>query len=278
MRIALCNEVLQPMLFAQQCEYAAKLGYDGIELAPYTVSDEPHKLNAAQRAEIRKAAADAGIEIMGLHFLLVAPKGLSITTPDDTVRAWTVEVMRGLIELSGDLGARYMVHGSQRVVAPGETRLVAMARAQECFAAIAPTAEACRQTYCIEPLAAQVTPVINTIAEAASMVREIGSLALRTMLDCNHASKMEGESLAQVIERWVPTGMIGHVQINDGNRRGPGQGELQFAPIFTALAMSGYGGDMSVEPMEYVPDGPGAAARSIGYVQGILEGLKHQLS
>ena len=265
------------MPFVQQCEYAAKLGYDGLELAPYTVSDEPHKLGSAERAALRKAAADAGIEIMGLHFLLVAPKGLSITTPDDKVRGWTVDVMRGLIELSADLGANYMVHGSQRVVAPGETRATAMARAQECFAAIAPTAEACRQTYCIEPLAAQITPVINTIAEAAAMVTEIGSLALRTMLDCNHASKMEGESLAQVIERWVPTGMIGHVQINDGNRRGPGQGETQFAPIFTALATNRYLGDMSVEPMEYVPDGPATAARSIGYVQGILEALRYKL-
>jgi len=277
MRIALCNEVLQPMPFARQCEYAAKLGYDGLELAPYTVSEEPHKLSAAERAALRKAAADAGISIMGLHFLLVAPKGLSITTPDDKVRAWTVDVMRALIELGGELGASYMVHGSQRVVAPGETRETAMARAQECFAAVAPTAEACHQTYCIEPLAAHITPVINTIAEAAAMVDAIGNRALRTMLDCNHASKMEGESLAQVIERWVPTGMIGHVQINDGNRRGPGQGAIEFAPVFTALASSGYLGDMSVEPMEYVPDGPGAAARSIGYVQGILEGLKFKL-
>jgi D-psicose/D-tagatose/L-ribulose 3-epimerase len=158
MKIALCNEVLQPMPFAKQCEYAAKLGYDGIELAPYTVSEEPHKMGSAQRAEIKKAAADAGIRIMGLHFLLVAPKGLSITTPDDKVRGWTVEVMRSLIELSGDLGANYMVHGSQRVVEPGETREIAMARAQECFAAIASTAEACNQTYCIEPLAVHITP------------------------------------------------------------------------------------------------------------------------
>ena len=265
------------MPFAKQCEYAAKLGYDGIELAPYTVSDEPHKLSAARRAEIRKAAADAGIAIMGLHFLLVAPKGLSITSPDDKLRAWTVDVMRGLIELSGELGARYMVHGSQRVVAPGETREIAMQRAQDCFAAIAPTAEACKQTYCIEPLAAHITPVINTIAEAVKMVEQIGSLALRSMLDCNHASKMEGESLAQVIERWVPGGMIGHVQINDGNRRGPGQGDIEFAPVFAALATSSYLGDVSVEPMDYVPDGPGSAARSIGYVQGILEGLRFRL-
>ncbi len=277
MRIALCNEVLQPMPFAEQCEYAAKLGYDGLELAPYTVSDEPHKLGGAERAALRRAAADAGIAIMGLHFLLVAPKGLSITTADDKVRAWTVDVMRALVELGAELGTTYLVHGSQRVVAAGESRETAMARAQAAFAAVAPTAQACGQAYCIEPLSAQITPVINTIAEAAAMVDAIGNPALRTMLDCNHASRMEGESLAQVIERWVPTGKIGHVQINDANRRGPGQGELQFAPVFAALAASGYDGDMSVEPMEYVPDGRGAAARSIGYVQGILEGLQYKL-
>ena len=236
MRIALCNEVLQPMSFAEQCEYAARLGYDGLELAPYTVSDEPHKISAAERAALKKAAADAGIEIMGLHFLLVAPKGLSITTPDDSVRAWTVEVMRSLIELSAELGAHYMVHGSQRVVEPGEMPAIAIARAQECFAAVAPTAAACGQRYCIEPLASHITPVINTITDAVRIVREIGNPALRTMIDCNHASKMEGESLAQVIERWVATGMIGHVQINDGNRRGPGQGDIEFAPVFAALA------------------------------------------
>jgi len=29
-----------------------------------------------------------------------------------------------------------------------------------------------------------------------------------------------------------------------------------------------------VEPFEYVPDGPGAAARAAGYVDGLLEALR----
>ena len=59
MRIALCNEVIAPMPFPKQCEYAAKLGYDGLEIAPYTLSDEPHRLGTAQLAAAR-AAHDAG--------------------------------------------------------------------------------------------------------------------------------------------------------------------------------------------------------------------------
>ncbi len=271
MRIALCNEVLLPMPFARQCEYAAALGYDGLELAPYTLSDEPNRLSAAERAAARRAASDAGIQIMGLHYLLVAPKGLSITTPDDKVRAWTVEVMRALIDLCAELGGRYMVHGSQRVVAPGETAAVAVARARDCFAAVAERAQAHGIAYCIEPLASHITPVINTIAEAAAIVDSVGNPALRTMIDCNHAGKMEGEPLPAVVDRWVPGGKIGHVQINDSNRRGPGQGPQRFAPFFAALKRNGYRGDISVEPMEYVPDGAGSAARAIGYVRGILE-------
>ena len=34
MRIALCNEVLAGMPLERQCEYAARLGYDGLEIAP----------------------------------------------------------------------------------------------------------------------------------------------------------------------------------------------------------------------------------------------------
>ena len=108
------------------------------------------------------------------------------------------------------------------------------------------------------------------------MVDSIGSPAVITMLDTNHASHMEGAPLAEVIDKWLPTGKIGHVQINDPNLQGPGQGEVKFAPVFEALARNHYAFDVSMEPMKYVPDGPGSAARAIGYVKGILETLQHR--
>ena len=69
----------------------------------------------------------------------------------------------------------------------------------------------------------------------------------------------------------MPTGLIAHLQANDRNSRGPGQGEDRFEPILKALEESGYGGVLAVEPFEYVPDGPACAARSIGYLRGLLE-------
>ena len=276
MRIALCNEVIAPMPFPQQCVHAANLGYDGLEIAPYTLSEEPHRLGAAQLAATRSAAQDAGIAITGLHWLLLRPAGLSISTRDESVRQRTLDVILALVDQCAELGGRYLVHGSphQRRIDPGDTRADALARARDMFALVAPRAAQAGVVYCIEPLSSEQTPLINTLEEAAAMVREIGSPALRTMLDCSAAGRMEKATLAELAERWLPQGLLAHVQLNDRNRRGPGQGEQRFAPLLAALRRHRYAGDLAVEPFDYVPDGPGAAARAIGYVRGILEALE----
>jgi D-psicose/D-tagatose/L-ribulose 3-epimerase len=276
MRIALCNEVIAPMPFPQQCVYAQKLGYDGLEVAPYTLSDEPHKLGSAQLAAARAAAADAGIAITGLHWLLLKPSGLSISARDDSTRKRTLDVMLALVDQCAELGGRYLVHGSpqQRRIDSGDTRETALARAQECFRKVAERAEKAGVVYCVEPLGSDQTPLINTLEEAVALVKAIDSRNLRTMLDCSSAGRMETAPLPSLIDAYLPAGLIAHVQVNDRNRRGPGQGEQRFAPLLRALVRHGYAGDIAVEPFDYVPDGPGAAARAIGYIRGILEALQ----
>ena len=275
MRLSLCNEVLVPMPFAQQCEYAAKLGYDGLEVAPYTLSDEPHRMSPALVAASRRATQDSGIEVTGLHWLLVKPTGLSISAKDDAVRTNTLDVMFALIDLCAELGGKYLVHGSpgQRRIDPGDTHEAALARAQACWAAAGERAAKAGVVYCVEPLSSEQTPLVNTLAEAAQVVAAIGNPALKSMLDCSSAGQMEKEPLEALAVRWLPQGMIAHVQVNDRNRRGPGQGGDRFAPLLAALLRHGYTGDIAVEPFDYVPDGPGAAARAAGYLRGILEAL-----
>jgi sugar phosphate isomerase/epimerase len=274
MRVSLCNEVIAELPFARQCEFARALGYDGLEIAPMTLSEAPHRLSPAARADLRRAAADAGIALTGLHYLLRAPAGLSITTADAAQRARTVEVMRALCDLAADLDARILVHGSpdQRRLEPGQEE-EGRRRAADCFALVAPAAEAAAVTYCIEPLSRGQTGCINTIGEAAEIVRRVGSPALRTMLDCSSAGATEAESVPDLVRRWVPTGLIAHVHLNDPNRRGPGEGELAFAPILSALREARYPGLAAVEPFIYEPDGPACAARAIGYVRGILQAI-----
>jgi sugar phosphate isomerase/epimerase len=273
MKIALCNEVIASLPFERQCAYAAALGYDGLEVAPFTLGESPHLMGKGEAQRVRAAARAAGVAITGLHWLLVTPKGLSITTPDDGVRKTTIEVMRRLVDLCAELGGTVLVHGSpaQRAIAAGETHETALKRATECWAAAGEAAKAAGVTYCIEPLSEDQTPIINRVEQAAAVVRTINNPALRTMLDTSSAGLAEKESPAALLDKWLPTGVIAHVQVNDRNRRGPGQGSDKFAPVFAALKRQKYAGVVAVEPFDYQPDGVGSAARAIGYIRGLLE-------
>lgn len=274
MRIALCNEVLAPLPFARQCEVAAALGYQGLEVAPFTLGDAPLQLSAAERAGLRRAAQDAGIAVSGLHWLLRQPVGLSITSADAAVRARTLDTMRRQIALCAELGGAVLVHGSpaQRRLPPGE-EAAARQRGIEAFAAVAADAQAAGVTYCIEPLAPPEADFIHTVAQAAAIVQAIGQPGLRTMLDCCAAARTEAEPVHAVLARWLPTGLLAHVQVNDPNLRGPGQGGLGFLAILRTLRQHGYAGWVAVEPFDYHPDGPASAARAIGYLRGLLEAL-----
>jgi D-psicose/D-tagatose/L-ribulose 3-epimerase len=269
-RIALCNEVLRDLDFARQCALAAQLGYDGVEVAPFTLSDAPQDLSDARIAELRRMAQDAGVVVSGLHWLLIKPTGLSLTDPDKSVRLRTIEVMRRLVALCAGLGGEYLVHGS-----PAQRRLpetgVAEARAWalEAFWLAADAAAATGLRYCLEPLSRNETNFINTIAEAADVIETIDRPGLCTMLDASAATRVEADPPAVLARRWLPSGLIGHVHLNDTSRRGPGQGDTPIAPILRALADGDYGHWIGIEPFDYVPDGPTSAARAIGYVRGI---------
>jgi D-psicose/D-tagatose/L-ribulose 3-epimerase len=275
MRIALCNEVLADLPLERQCEIAARLGYDGLEVAPFTLSGSPETISTADAAKIRATVEASGLVVTGLHWLLVKPDGLSLTDPDPAVRARTLAVMTHLVGLCAELGGAVMVHGSpkQRQIAPGETHAIALARLQDALAEIALAAARVGVIYCIEPLSKRETALINTVAEATELVRAIDHPNLRTMIDCSAAGLAETEPVPALIDRWLPTGLIAHLQVNDPNRRGPGQGEMKFAPILAALKRHSYAGTIAVEPFDYSPDGAGVAAFSAGYLRGLLEAL-----
>jgi sugar phosphate isomerase/epimerase len=263
------------MSLERQCEYAAQLGYDGLEIAPFTLSASPETVSTAEAANIRATVEASGLVVTGLHWLLVKPEGLSLTDPDAAVRARTVAVMTRLVALCAELGGKVLVHGSpkQRQIAPGESHAAALSRLQDGLAQAASAAASAGVIYCIEPLSRRETALVNTVAEAAALVRAIDHPNLRTMIDCSAAGLAETDPIPQLIDRWLPTGLIAHVQVNDPNRRGPGQGEMNFAPILAALKRHNYAGTIAVEPFDYVPDGPAVAAFSAGYLRGLLEAL-----
>ncbi|HWK68173.1 MAG TPA: sugar phosphate isomerase/epimerase family protein [Rhizobiaceae bacterium] len=269
--IYLCNEVVRELDFRAQCAFARAVGYDGLEIAPFTLGAAPHDLSAPMIREFRSVAHGEGMPVAGLHWLLAAPEGLSITTADDAVWRRTVEIGRRLVVLCAELEGRYLVHGS-----PGQRRLEAgkeidgRDRAVAYFAAMAAEAEKAGVAYLVEPLARQDTAFINSVDDALGIVRTVGSPALGTMIDC-YATAVDGGNVAALLRRWLPEQAVGHIHFNDANRRGPGQGDLDFAPIVDVLQEFGYRGAIGIEPFVYEPDGMACAARAIGYVRGLME-------
>ena len=173
MKLSLCNEVIRELPFERQCALAASLGYRGLEVAPFTFGDDAWRMPAAKRAEIRRACSDAGVEVSGLHWLLAAPAGLSITSADCNVWQKSVDVLRASVELCAELGGVYLVHGSpsQRQVAdPSDAK-----RAEEAWSIAAAAAQKAGVIYCLEALATPDCNFINTLAEASAVVQRIGA-------------------------------------------------------------------------------------------------------
>ncbi|WP_137176807.1 sugar phosphate isomerase/epimerase [Roseomonas sp. AR75] len=270
MRIALCNEVVAGLGFREQARLAAGLGYAGLEVAPFTLDAEaPHRLPASRRAELRRIAEGEGAPITSLHWLLVAPTGLSITSGDPALRTRTLDVVQRLIGLAADLGATLLVHGSpkqRQVEADGDA-----VRAEEVMAKAGAWAAQHGLTYCLEALDSRQTNWATTVVEAIAIVERINLPSLKTMLDVSAAGNGEAEPVEALLRRYVPSGWIAHVHLNDRNRRGPGQGDDRFGPVLRALHDTGYRGFCAVEPFDYHPDGPTCAARAIGYLSGLME-------
>ena len=275
MKLALCNEVLQPMALDAQCQAAARMGYDALEIAPFTLRDDPGTLDEAAAQHVRGTAQRHGLAISSLHWLLVKPEGLSLVTDDMNLLRRTLDLLRRLIDFTAACGARVLVHGSprQRSPAPGQSVADATLRLEAALAELAPHAQAAGVVYCLEPLGRFETPVINTVAEAAALVDRVGSPALRTMLDVSAASHSESEPVHEVLRRFLASGHIAHVQLNDRNRRGPGQGDTDQRPVLQVLKDASYAGWTAVEPFEYLPDGPACAEASARHVRDLWKTL-----
>jgi D-psicose/D-tagatose/L-ribulose 3-epimerase len=276
MKFAICNETYQETPWPEVCRSISTLGYDGVELAPFTFAPDVREVSAEKRREIARVATEAGLEIVGLHWLLVSPPGLHLTTGDAGVRARTVEYLRALIDFCADVGGRVMTFGSpkQRWVEEGTDPAEAWARAREGYRACLPTLAERGVILCMEALPAPESNFIRTSDEAAAMVSEIDHPNFRLMLDVKSMCA-EPRPPAETIRRHAvadPRGapLLAHFHANDANRRGPGMGETDFRPIAAALRETGYQGYVSVEVFDYQPDAETIARESLRYLREVF--------
>jgi sugar phosphate isomerase/epimerase len=267
-RYAICNEGFEGWSLERVAEFVAEAGYEGLELAPFTLCDDVREAQSGEREAIRRTIEAAGLEVVGLHWLLARTEGLQLNDPDPTVRERTVQYLLALIDFCADLGGQVLVFGSpqQRSLQPGWAREDAMASAAEAFRRCGERAVQRGVAFCLEPLTTLETDFITSAAEAAEVVRRVDHPGFQMMVDVRAMSY--GDQPIPDIIRQVAA-RVRHVHLNDPNRLGPGMGEVDFGPVLRALREVGYEGWLSVEPFDFSP-GPERIARdSLGYLRRI---------
>src|SRR5688500_12223005 len=268
MHFAICNELFENWPWERLCDYAASLGYTGLEVSPFTLAERAEDVTPQRRRELRQQANSRGLEILGLHWLLVKPPGLYITSPDATVRQKAAAYFVELVQLCHDLGGRVMIIGSpkQRSLVQGVTREQAMVYAQEVFTECLPLAQNLDVTLAMEPLSPKETDFLNTAAETIELIDRIAHPNFRLNLDVK-AMSSEQKPIPQIIRE--SRKHIAHVQVNDPNLLGPGMGEVKYEPIIAALREVGYDGWLSVEAFDFKPGAERIASESIQYLKQV---------
>ena len=252
MKFALCNEVLQHLSIEDGFSKIAEIGYDGIEIAPFTLKENPLDVNEEDAERCIKAAESAGIEIVGLHWLMAKTEGLHLTHQDEGMRNAACEFLKKLTKLTAQMGGKIMVLGSpqQRNLEPGTPYEVAVERAVSVIREVCELAGEHGVTLAMEPLSPVETSFLSSCREARRFITAVNRPACRLHLDIKAMAHETAGPVATIFEhRWE----VAHFHGNDVNLRGPGQGPTDIKPIADALKAIDYHGWVSVEPFDYHP-------------------------
>lgn len=264
-KYAMCNESMAELSWAEQCRIVSNAGYHGMEIAAFTlVKESVQEINRTVRKEMVSVMKDAGLECVGLHWLLAPPpKGLHFTTPDAEVRRKTVAYLDTLIDFCGDLGGPYMIFGSPK---QRDTRGISVEQAKKYFAAgLASVADHARQRgieILIEPLGKRTTDVINTLAEASEMMERINHPAIKMMFDFNNTVD-ETEPFDVLLRKHYRNIHHVHVQEMGGKHLGTGTAVNDYVKAFQVLKDMRYNRWISLEVFDFSPGGKTIASESI---------------
>lgn len=271
-RHSVCNELFKDRPFEQACQQIRAAGYDGVEIAPFTLAEDATTLSSDARNSCRRAMQDAGLCFVGLHWLLMSPPGLHLTTRDEGVRKRSWEFLHRLIDLCADLSVckdefnAVMVLGSpkHRSAIDGMTPREATDILTHELAHAAPHAESRGVRLLIEALSPDQTNVITSLEEAVRIVKQVGSPALQTMFDSHNAVR-EHQPHPELIRRFAP--YIHHVHVNEMDGREPGTGHYDFRALFNALHQAHYSGWISLEVFDFSRDASQVAEQSLNFLK-----------
>jgi sugar phosphate isomerase/epimerase len=248
--------VFRDKLELSMCK-AAKLGYDGVELA--LLNKEQVNLDS-----VKRIMKDTGLEIpMVSTGQIFADTGVNFTHSEKGKRDKALSDFLGLMEVASELGSQVNVgrlRGTLNADEPSldyfkESMTRALKRAEELGVPIA-----------LEPVNRYEINFLNSCADTAEVIRDINHPNLKMMPDVFHMN-IEDPSIEGSL--WKYADLISYVHFADSNRWAPGRGHLDFHSIIDALKTTGYNGYISLEILPY-PEPDQAASEAINTIRKYL--------
>lgn len=215
---------------------AADLGYDLVELLMF----DPAATDTALTAQVAQQYS-VGV-VAGICGTLTA----DLSNPDPLIAQRGEELIGDAIRAARDMGATMLGGPTFSAVhrytqAPSE---IARERAVERYGRIADQASAAGIRVGLEALNRYESNFINTVEQAADIVRAVGSPALFVHADLFHMNIEEGD-LAQAVENVAD--VLGYVHVAESNRGPLGTGNTDWPSFFTALARIDFQGPITFE-------------------------------
>ena len=272
-RHAMCNEAFEKWPFADACRAIRQAGYTGIEIAPFTLAENPARDQRRPRAASTAIMQSEGLAFVGLHWLMVSPKGLHVTTPDAALRARSWDHIRYLIDLCADLGPDgVMVFGSP---APAfhHRRTDARGGYPPLRRRTGRGGAAGRSRGRHHPGGSAARQPVRRGADAGRGRRH--RARDRQPGGPHHVRRAQrggrSEPHAVLVDRYFD--LIRHVHVNELDGRHCGTGSYDFRPLFEILRRRAYSGWVSLEAFDFSPGAERLAVESLRHLESDIAKL-----
>jgi sugar phosphate isomerase/epimerase len=231
-------------------EKAARLGYDGVELALL------HKDQVDLKA-VKKLLKDTGLEIpMVSTGQVFADTGVNFMHPEKEKREKALQDFYGLMEAAAELGSQINIGRLRGSLIEGEPSLDYF---KEAMLQALKRADELDVTVALEPVNRYEINFLNNCDDTAAVIRELGHPRLKMMPDVFHMN-IEDPSIEGSL--WKNAEHVSYVHFADSNRWAPGRGHLDFQSIVSCLKSIRYEGYVSLEILPF-PDPDQAAAEAV---------------
>jgi D-psicose/D-tagatose/L-ribulose 3-epimerase len=256
-----------------------KWGFDGAEF--FLSPEEP-----ANPRAVKKILDDNGLEVTTCSVL---PRAVNLISSDVKVRADGADFLKRCLDRTAQLGA-HLICGP---LYAGLGVMTGTRRTEDEWKyAVDGIRQAARHgqdldiKLCLEPLNRFETYFLNTQADAAKLVKDIGAPNVRVHYDTFHANIEEKHPTDSLLS--IAT-VLGHVHISENDRGIPGTGHNDWRGLLSVLNQIGYDGWLTIESFakpepdlaaaaaiwrDMAPSGDQLAKGGIGFIKKLSAELK----